>query len=215
MLVVFRKTGPARFVGHLDLLRAMQRALRRADLPVAYSQGFNPHLLLTFAAPLSVGVAGEREIMEVPLSAEMDPRDFLTRLQAVLPGDLMALEAAPLPDAHPAAMARLFAARYALRPQSDFAVLAAALPGFLALPSIPYMKKGKSGEKQDDLRPLVLDASARDGALEATLALREGASAKPSQFLESLAAFAGIPAPECLITRTGLLDNRLLPLEAP
>ena len=64
MIVVFEKTPRLRMIGHLDLMRAMQRALRRSDLPLRYSQGFNPHILLSFAAPLSLGMAGKREVME-------------------------------------------------------------------------------------------------------------------------------------------------------
>ena len=78
MLVVFEKFPRIRHIGHLDLMRAMQRALRRSDLPVKFSQGFNPHMLLTFAAPLSVGMAGNREIMEVPLAAAVTEEAFLT-----------------------------------------------------------------------------------------------------------------------------------------
>ena len=66
MMVVFEKSYPVRHIGHLDLMRTMQRALRRSGLPVRYSQGFNPHIKLSFASPLSVGIVGEREIMDVP-----------------------------------------------------------------------------------------------------------------------------------------------------
>ncbi|MBR6754287.1 MAG: TIGR03936 family radical SAM-associated protein, partial [Clostridia bacterium] len=60
MLVIFEKSERLRHIGHLDLMRAMQRALRRSGLPIAFSQGFNPHVLLNFAAPLSVGMPGKR-----------------------------------------------------------------------------------------------------------------------------------------------------------
>ena len=64
MMVVFEKGETLRYIGHLDLMRAMQRALRRSGLPIRYSNGFNPHIRLSFAAPLSVGVVGLRELME-------------------------------------------------------------------------------------------------------------------------------------------------------
>ena len=66
MIVVFSIRDRLKYIGHLDLMRAMQRALRRSGLPVRYSQGFNPHLQISFAAPLSVGMEGLREVMEVP-----------------------------------------------------------------------------------------------------------------------------------------------------
>ena len=76
MLVVYEKTAQIRRVGHLDLMRAMQRALRRSGVPVAFSKGFTPHLLVSFAAPLSVGMPGKREIMEVPLTEEIGEEEF-------------------------------------------------------------------------------------------------------------------------------------------
>lgn len=215
MLVVYEKMGPHRFIGHLDLQRAMQRALRRAGLPVRYSQGFNPHLLLSFAAPLSVGVQGAREVMELPLAREMEEQAFLDRLNAALPEGLKALAARALEEDTPPAMARLQAARYTLKPEEGLEALGQALPGFLAQASIPFEKRGKAGVRQADLRPLIHDLQLHGGALHALLALSEQGSARPDQLLASLCEYAGIPRPRCLITRTALLDKRLLPLEQP
>ena len=86
MIVVFEKAPRLRHIGHLDLMRAMQRALRRSNLPLRYSQGFNPHILLNFAAPLSVGMPGEREVMEVPIEGEMDAALFKEKLSARIYG---------------------------------------------------------------------------------------------------------------------------------
>ncbi len=213
MLVVFRKKGPMRFIGHLDLQRAMQRALRRSGLPAAYSQGFNPHLQLSFAAPLSVGIIGEREIMEVPLQEETGEETFLSRINAVLPEDLKALRARALPDDHPAAMAKLFAAQYLIQPEQDAEKLLACLPNFLRQEAIPYLRRTKSGERMDDLRPMIYNLIPREDGLLATLALQERGTAKPDALMEALAGFAGLPVPHCLITRTMLLDGRFSPLE--
>ena len=68
MIVVFEKGFALRHIGHLDLMRTIQRALRRTTLPIRYSNGFNPHIQLSFAAPLSVGVVGMREVMDVPMT---------------------------------------------------------------------------------------------------------------------------------------------------
>jgi len=65
--LVFYKGGLLKFVGHLDLMRTMQRALRRAEIPLSYSQGFNPHPLMGFASPLALGCTGEQEIMEIKI----------------------------------------------------------------------------------------------------------------------------------------------------
>ncbi len=219
MLLVFQKSQALRFIGHLDLQRAMQRALRRSGLPACYSQGFNPHIVLSFAAPLAVGVAGEREIAEIPLALPVSPNDFLHRLGRALPPGLKAVEAVPLADDAPAAMARVFAAQYAFAKrageEAGFSALAAALPAFLARESIPYIRRTKSGEKPDDLRPGIFNLLEKNGELHATLALNQQMTAKPDQLLLSLAETAGVAVPGCEIRRTRLLNERLAPLEQP
>lgn len=213
MLVVFEKLGAHRFIGHLDLVRAMQRALRRSGLPVCYSQGFNPHLLLSFAAPLSVGTEGEREIMELPLAGGISEADFLDTINRALPEGLKARAARLLPDEAPPAMARLFSAVYRLVPDGNADTLRAALPGFLEQERIPYLKKTKSGERMDDLRPLIYNLTFKDGALIAVLAAAESGTAKPDQLADALCAFAGIDKPRFSITRAALLDEAFVPLE--
>lgn len=213
MLVVYEKKGALRFIGHLDLQRAMQRALRRSGLPVCYSQGFNPHLLLSFAAPLVVGVEGEREIMELPLSRNLSATAFLARLNPSLPEGLKARDACPLQDTAPAAMARVFAAQYSYRFDEQAEGLLAKVPAFLQQSSIPFQKQGKAGTRTDDLRPMIFNLLAREGQLKATLALGSRGTARPDQLLESLSWFAGIKAPPCRITRRQLLADRLQPLE--
>ena len=82
MLAVFEKSERIRHIGHLDIQRSVQRGLRRSGLPVAYSQGFNPHILITFASALSTGACGKREIMDVTLSEDVETEEFLTRIVA-------------------------------------------------------------------------------------------------------------------------------------
>ena len=157
MLVVFEKFPRIRHIGHLDLMRAMQRALRRSSLPVKFSQGFNPHLLLTFAAPLSVGMAGKREIMEVPLAADVAEEDFLKKLNAALPPELPCLSARIVDDKHPASMASLYAAKYEILIDNNGAAICNAIPAFLAQESIMALRKTYSGEKMVDIRPMIFD----------------------------------------------------------
>jgi len=217
MIVVFEKAPRLRHIGHLDLMRAMQRALRRSGLPLCYSQGFNPHILLSFAAPLSVGMPGRREIMEVPLAEEMTAEAFLQKLSSALPPDLPCLEAHPVDDRHPAPMALLSAAVYEAEMETAPEGLSAAMEKYLAQKEIPAVRKTKSGLKSCDLRPMIYDLSLTGGVLRMTLALCEKATCKPDLLLDSLFAFSGLPRPRALITRTALLgekDGALVPLEA-
>lgn len=213
LLVVYQKLGPHRFIGHLDLQRAMQRALRRAGLPVCYSQGFNPHLLLSFAAPLSVGVAGACEVMELPLAQPMAAETCLQKLNAVLPEGLKAVACRLQEDSVSPAMARLAAALYRFEPAEEVDALVQAIPALLAQTSLPYLKKTKSGEKMADLRPLIYNLREKDGHIEALLAVGQAGGARPDQLFAALCQQAGVPEPRCLVTRLSLLDERMVPLE--
>lgn len=91
--IVFSKTGRAKFVSHLDLVRAMTRAVRRADIPLWYTEGFNRHPYLTFAAPLSLGYEGLRETMDIRMEEDFPFDELVKRLNGVLPEGLVAISA--------------------------------------------------------------------------------------------------------------------------
>lgn len=93
--IFFSKTGRARYISHLDLNRTMTRAVRRAGLPIWYTEGFNKHPYLTFASPLSLGYEGERETMDLRLAGELPLDELVQRLDAVMPEGLHILSAAP------------------------------------------------------------------------------------------------------------------------
>ena len=216
MIVVFSKAPRLRHIGHLDLMRAMQRALRRSGLPLCYSQGFNPHILLSFAAPLSVGMPGKREIMEVPIGEDMTAEAFLCKLRAALPPELPCLSAHPVDDRHPAPMALLTAARSEAKLETVPDGLGEAVARFLAQSEIPAVRKTKTGLKPCDIRPMIYDLSLSGDTLRFTLALCEKATCKPDLLLESLFSFAELERPRALVTRTQLLgekDGALCPLE--
>ena len=240
MLAVFRKGERLRHIGHLDIMRAMQRALRRSGVPVAYSNGFNPHILLTFASALSVGASGERELMDVTLSREMTPEDFVATMNRALPPEMQLVSARALDDRHPALMAMVQAANYritlldaqaaescrdaltTLTEQADFTPLLAvtvifALPGFLAQEEILAERKTKSGVKEVNIRPWIFELSMEGGTLHAVLALSETENCKPDMLVTALCAEAGCEKPRFGVTRLGLLgrgaDGQLAALE--
>lgn len=213
MRVVYRKDGRLRHVGHLDLTRAMQRALRRSGLPVAYSQGFNPHMLITFAAPLAVGIDGHNEVMDVRLERPVAQKDFAEAFQAALPQGLYLVSCRQVGDGHPAPMALLAAAEYEIVPLTATEELLDAVPGFLERESILARHRTKKGEKTFDLRPLVINILTKGDRLRAVLALRESGTLRPEVLLSSLSAFGGIPVPRCRIARTRLYAQDFRPLE--
>lgn len=220
MMAVFEKSERLRHIGHLDIQRAVQRALRRSGLPVSYSKGFNPHILLTFASALSTGAAGRREIMEVQLDREVSPEEFLEAMRTAMPPDMQLSAAKVLDERHIALMAQVAAADYTLTLDDGAAaaVIAEKLEAFLAQESIMAMRKTKSGMKETDIRPLIHDLSVQDGAIHAVMTLTERLACKPGMLLDALAAFCGMEeAPRALVVRNRLLgmteSGELAPLE--
>lgn len=213
MLVVFSIRDRLRFLSHLDLMRAMQRALRRSGLPIRYSQGYNPHILLSFAAPLSVAAEGLREIMEVPLGADCAPEVFIAQMNEALPPLIRCLSARPVDDRYPAPASRLRWVRYRIRPQEHMEALSEALPRFLAQDTIMTKRKTKRGMVDTDIRQMLHSLSAQEGALYATIRQDQTGTVKPLLLMSVLADFAGVPEPSCLVTRLQLFGEGMIPLE--
>lgn len=219
MLAVFTKGERLRHIGHLDLMRAMQRALRRSELPVSYSKGFNPHILVTFASALSTGAWSKREIMDVTLDTEVTPESFAAAMNRALPVDLRVLSARPIDDRHPALMAMVAAAEYAITVMDadTAAKLAACREAFLAQAEIITPRKTKSGVKDCDIKPLMYGLSMKGDVIHACLCLTESSSCKPDMLLTAWCGFAGCEAPRHLICREQLFGRdaagELAPLE--
>lgn len=220
MIVTFTKDAEARFIGHLDLMRTMQRALRRSGLPVRYSRGFNPHMLLSFASPLSVGVVGLREAMDVPVEGEPESGDFQLQLNRALPACLRAVSARLVDDAFPTLMALVGGADYRIEIPAEVQPSAAAdaLARFLACESYVAERKTKSGVNPCDIRPMLVEAR-----IEADSALRYRTQngpigwLKPDLLWKSLCELGNLGAQPTLFTREALLcrttDGGWQPLE--
>lgn len=158
---VFHKSERLRHIGHLDLMRAMHRALRRSGLPVAYSKGFNPHINVSFASALSVGSVGLNEVMDVSMDAEVTVEHFLQCMNQALPPELQLKSARILDDKHPAMMALVKAASYEMQllDLSQEEAVKNAVSDLLGKESIMAMRKTKSGMKECDIRPLIYELS--------------------------------------------------------
>ena len=219
MMAVFEKSPRLRHIGHLDIQRAVQRALRRSGLPVSYSKGFNPHILLTFASALSTGYSGKREIMEVQLEREVTPEAFLAAMNGAMPPDMQLSFAKVIDDKHIALMAQVQAADYTINILDDAAAekLVAALPAFLAQESIITMRKTKSGMNETNIHPLLLKLTGEGTVLQAMMTQTERLACKPNMLMEALSAFCGIEVPRVLVVRNGLFgldeSGALAPLE--
>ena len=224
MLAVFEKGERIRHIGHLDIQRSVQRGLRRSGLPVAYSQGFNPHILITFASALSTGACGKREIMDVTMAGDVEAEEFLEKMNRAMPPEMQLKEARAVDNKHPSLMGMVAAADYDLliRDEAQGEKLAAALPEMMKKDQIMAMRKTKTKLAECDIKPLIysLYAEKNDGKahLRAMMTLTERESCKPQMLLEALKAQAGTEAEvRMLVTREGLYGlnetGALAPLE--
>lgn len=204
--VKFRKYGPVRFIGHLDVMRFFQKAIRRAGLDIAYTEGFNPHQIMTFAAPLGVGIESNGEYMDIELRSLRSCTDVVERLNSVSADGIEVLSARVLPADAGNAMASVAAASYTVRfrpgrgPDGD---IETALPAFLEQERIPYTKETKKGTRELDLRPGIYRMEWSDGALHLLLDASSAGNIKPVQAVEALLAAMGESLQEnaLLITR--------------
>src|SRR5512141_3496216 len=100
--ITFSKTGPLRYIGHLDLQTLWERAARRAGLPLAYSHGFHPQAKITFASALPLGFSSRAEVMDMRLQTVVDLGELPRRLQEVLPSGITVLEVKSVDEGVPA-----------------------------------------------------------------------------------------------------------------
>ena len=174
MLAVYHKAEAARFISHLDILRALQRAFRRAKLPLRYSDGFNPHPELSFASALATGMTSDAEWFEVELTQEMTPESFISAVNPVLPRGLSVSDAREMPAGIKTLTSCTRAAEYriTISTEQEFEkdLLEETLHGLLS-GEIIVNKRTKSGIKPVDIRPQVLKAIV-EGIEKDTITLR-------------------------------------------
>lgn len=154
--VRFKKTGCSRFLGHLDVMRYFQKAFRRAGLPLAFSEGYHPHPLLSFAQPLSLSYTSCGEYFDMELKETVAPEEIFECLNAVMCEDISVNRVTVLPDYKPNAkkitgMALISGAAYAIS-LSDMSGLKDALSDFYSKTSYVIEKTTKTGKRECDLR---------------------------------------------------------------
>jgi radical SAM-linked protein len=196
----YAKRGRLRFTSHRDFARAFERALRRAEVPMAYSAGFSPHPKISYVGAAPTGVASEAEYLEIGLAREVEVETLRAALDAALPDGLDILEAV---TAGPGSLPeRIQGSRWRIElPGVAVEQARAALTAFLARAEIPVERLTKEGRRTIDARGAVLSAavsSAADGAdlqrraiLE--MVVRQATPAvRPDDVLAALRTVAGL-----------------------
>lgn len=209
------KDEAIRYISHLDYARAVERSVLRAKLPVAYSEGFNPHMKISFASALAVGVTSAFEYVDIEFKTDMLPAAVVTALQPVLPNGIRVLQAVALPERMPALMAVVNLATYeVVVPLADggtVAAVEAALAAFAAAETVTYTKVSPKGSKDIDVKqfiakPVTAVVKGSQVELAMTIHITPRGSVKPGEVLAALIGSYALPVVKdsALIHRSGL-----------
>ncbi|HHU90295.1 MAG TPA: DUF2344 domain-containing protein [Clostridiaceae bacterium] len=159
----FSRGQELKYIAHLDILRVFERAIKRANIPVAYTQGFNPRQKLVFGLPISIGLTSESEYADIELSEDMSPEEFITKINKGLPEGLK-VEEAVARNTRDNIMNQITAARYEIvfevkEPKSP-SEIETMIYDLLSREEIIVMKKTKKGPRPVNIRPLIYSLSA-------------------------------------------------------
>ena len=189
--ITFIKQGALRYTGHLDLHKLWERAARRAELPLAYSQGFHPQPKMNMAAALPLGFSSRCEVMDIKLEHDIPLDDLPTRLNSTLPSGLQVVGIEQVDERAPALQTQVTAAEYevTLTEKINPAELQQTIDSVMELKTLPRERRGK----MYDLRPLIERLERlSDNKIFMRLAAREGATGRPEEVLDVLGiAFEG------------------------
>ena len=198
--ITFIKQGALRYTGHLDLHKLWERAARRAELPLAYSQGFHPQPKMNMAAALPLGFSSRCEVLDMRLEHEIPIEDLPTRFNQTLPSGLQVVGVKEVDEREPALQTQVLSSEYevSLTEAVDETGLQQRVDSVIESKAIPRERRGK----MYDLRPLIEELSLTSSPLPEgdgqgvrifmRLAAREGATGRPEEVLDVLGiAFEG------------------------
>jgi radical SAM-linked protein len=155
--VTFSRGEELKYLSHLDVMRLWERALRRADLPLAYSQGFSPHAKISIAAPLPLGVTGERELMDIVLQRRISPYLVQKNLANQLPEGMGIAAVVQVPAEAPSLQSQVRRAEYRIEVATDKSAdeIKSAVDSLLAKTELPWQHRRDEEMRSYDLRKLV------------------------------------------------------------
>lgn len=197
--ITFQKLGALRYTGHLDLHKLWERAARRAELPLAYSQGFHPQPKMNIAAALPLGFSSRCEVLDMRLEHDIQLDGLVEKLQGTLPTGIQVTSVESVDERAPTLQTQVVSAEYEVSlVEADFgSQVKRKIESVLETEAIVRTRR----EKVYDLRPLIEALELSDGKILMKLAAREGATGRPEEVLDVL----GIAFEDTRIERTRLI----------
>ncbi|MCR5509307.1 MAG: TIGR03936 family radical SAM-associated protein [Lachnospiraceae bacterium] len=192
--IKFSKSGVMKYIGHLDIMRYFQKLLRRADIPVAYSQGMSPHQIMSFAMPLGIGLESEAEYVDIEITDKISSAEAIDRMNAHNVCGINILSFKMLPDNAVNAMASIYAALYDVRfkegHEPDFSCID-ILKEMYGKPGINILKQTKKSESVVDIKPGIFSFEGDDTHILMCLSCGSRLNIKPGQVMDAIYAANG------------------------
>jgi radical SAM-linked protein len=206
--VRFVRGDEIKYISHLDIMRLWERALTRAGIRIAYSEGFSPHPRLSLAAPLAVGVTGESELLDVYTADTVSPHWFSDAVEIQLPAGISILGVQQIGATIPSLQSRVYQAEYRIEVEKADGPddIESAIASLLSLETIPWSHERDTGKREYDLRKLIDDIrleSSNDEQCTITMLLRCGSSGSGRP--EQISCALGFKRYPLSISRTKLI----------
>ena len=203
----FNKRGNMRFISHLDLQTLFQRAIKRGDVKVAYSNGYNPHELMNIVQPLSLGFEGEEELLELDTLLSYDGNDLINRLNLALPDGIAFFSCEEAERKNQSTSCPTESAEYTAVFNEDISQKL-HVSEFLSQSIITVLKRDKKTKNmvEKDVKAMIIGLSAERNCVYLKLSCGSNATVNPVAVLTSLFIFSGLEfrQEECRITRVKL-----------
>ena len=184
-----------RFIGHLDVMRYFQKAMRRADIPIAFTGGYSPHMIMSFAQPLGIGVTSDGEYLDIELKEPVASDEAVKRLNQVMVEGMEVLSVREVPEGKKGKAMSLVAAadylvsfREGMEPGKDWKE---KVPAFVEQQEIRILKKTKKNEKEVDIKPYIYEMEIRGESIFLKLAAGSVKNTKPELVMEAFYGFCG------------------------
>ena len=193
--IKYSKLGNLRFIGHLDVMRYFQKEIRRAGIKVSYSKGYSPHQIISFAAPLAMGVTSDGEYFDGEFDEITTSEDMINALNAVSVDEMQVSEIVLLPDNAGNSMSVVSASDYVIsfnagNDKKD--KLLNAVKDFMAQPEIIILKKTKKSEREENIKPGIMKLDVRDGKIYMLLSTGSVYNLKPDLVMQALCSSAEV-----------------------
>lgn len=201
--IKFRKNGVMKFIGHLDIMRYFQKAIRRAEIPIAFTSGYSPHMIMSFANPLGVGLTSDGEYFDIELTESIASKEAVRRLNKQMVDGMEIVSFVQIPDDKKSKGMSIVAGADYLSSVKNGSLpedLAEKLEAFYAQNEICVVKKTKKSEKEVDIRPMIYKLECRDGKIYMRVAAGSVQNLKPELVTEAFVRYLGIDAEEVTFT---------------